>query len=250
MTKYFELSVAGIELAPHNWQNTVGNGIYRMLYIHSGIGGYMSGEEQIPFKTGFLYFIPSYVNVPTYSSYESDESRLNHSYVNFELIPPIISNNVIEIDPNENSTIRSAVDILNSLCARCHRRTFNLSEEELRYFKSTIIFLLETTTKNSDAYIVKDEALINALQIMHNELSAKVTISEIAKRCYLTPEGLTQKFIRYLGETPYSYLKKLKIRTALQMRDSGIKLDNVALACGYSDASALLHAIRKQQQKE
>ena len=249
MTKYFELSVAGIELAPHNWQNTVGNGIYRMLYIHSGIGGYMSGEEQIPFKTGFLYLIPSYANIATYSSYESDEERLNHSYVNFELIPPIISKNVLEINPNENPTIRSAVYALLSLCSRCHRRKFNLNEEELRYFKSTVIFLLETITKNSDAYIVKDEALINALQIMHNELSAKVTISEIAKRCYLTPEGLTQKFVKYLSETPYSYLKKLKIRTALQLRDSGMKLDEVAAACGYSDASSLLHAIAKENLK-
>lgn len=247
MTKYFKLSVAGTELAPHNWQNTVGSGIYRMLYIHSGIGGYMSGEEQIPFKTGFLYFIPSYVNVPTYSSYDSDEARLNHSYVNFELIPPIISKNVLEINPNENPTIRSAVDALLSLCSRCHRRKFNLNEEELRYFKSTVIFLIETMTKNSDAYTVKDEALINALQIMHNELSAKVTISEIAKRCYLTPEGLTQKFVKYLSETPYSYLKKLKIRTALQLRDSGMKLDEVAAACGYADPSSLLHAIAKEK---
>lgn len=247
MIDYLKLSVAGIELAPYNWQNTVHNFIYRMMYIHSGVGGYWLGEKQIQFKTGFLYLIPSYASIATYSSYESDELRLNHSYVNFELIPPIISSNVLELDPNESQTIRCAVDMLNSLCARCSHRKFNLNEEEMNFLKSTVIFLLETVTKKSDAYIVKDEALINALQIMHNELSAKVTISEIAKRCYLTPEGLTQKFVKYLSETPYSYLKKLKIRTALQLRDSGMKLDEVATACGYADASSLLHAIAKQK---
>lgn len=244
MIKYCSLSVAGIELAPYNWQNTVSNYIYRMLYVHSGNGGYFLGEEKIPFKSGFLYLIPSYANIATYSSYETDRMRLNHTYVNFELIPPIISNDVIEINANENSNLRCAVDVLNSLCALCHRRKFGLNEEELKYLENTVIFLVETMVKKSDAYIVKDEAVIKALQIMHSDLRNKVTIADIAKSCYLSPEGLTQKFIKYLGEPPYSYLKKLKIRTALQLRDSGMKLDAIAAECGYSDASALLHAIR------
>ena len=99
--------------------------------------------------------------------------------------------------------------------------------------------------KKSNALMVKDEAIITALQIMHNELRNKVTIADIAKRCYLSPVALTQKFIKYLGEPPYSYFKKLKIRTALQLCDCGMKLDAVAAECGYSDASALLHAIKK-----
>ncbi|MBQ3017128.1 MAG: helix-turn-helix transcriptional regulator [Clostridia bacterium] len=244
MIKYCRLSVAGIELAPYNWQNNVDNYIYRILYVHSGGGGYLLGEEKIPFKTGFLYLIPSYANIATYSSYESDQMRLNHTYVNFELIPPIISNNVIEINPNENSNLRCAVDVLNSLCARCHRRKFGLNEEELKYLENTVIFLIETMVKSSNAYIVNDETIISALQIMHNELPKKISVAEIAKRCFLTPEGFSQKFIKFLGEPPYSYLKKLKVRTALQLRDSGMKLDEIAAACGYSDASSLLHAIK------
>ena len=244
MIKYCEIRVAGSELAPYNWQNTVNNHTYRILYKHSGLGGYWLGETQIPFKTGFLYLIPACANIATYSSYESDERRLNHSYVNFELIPPIISNDVLEIDPNENPSVRCAVEVLKSLCAKCYRLNLNLNEDELKYLEDTVVFLIETMIKKSNALMVKDEAIITALQIMHSELKNRVTIADIAKRCYLSPEGLTLKFIKYLGEPPYSYLKKLKIRTALQLRDSGMKLDAIAAECGYSDASALLHAIR------
>ena len=244
MIKYCKIRVAGSELAPYNWQNTVNNSTYRLLYKHSGLGGYWLGETQIPFKTGFLYLLPACANIATYSSYESDELRLNHSYVNFELIPPIISNDVLEIDPNKNSSVRCAVEVLKSLCAKCYRLNLNLNEDELKYLEDTVVFLIETMIKKSNALMVKDEAIITALQIMHSELKNRVTIADIAKRCYLSPEGLTLKFIKYLGEPPYSYLKKLKIRTALQLRDSGMKLDAIAAECGYSDASALLHAIR------
>lgn len=248
MIKYCKLTLAGVELAPYGWQNTVPNNIYRILYIHSGIGGYFLDNKKIPFRHGFLYLIPSYADIGTYSSYENDEARLNHSYVNFELIPPIISKSVLEIDANENAHVRSAVDALISFCARCHRRKLALNEEEMRYFEHTVVFLIETMAKNSCAYIVRDEALNNVLQIMHNEFATKISIAEIAKRCYLTPEGLYQKFIKYLGESPTTYLKKLRIRTALQLRDSGMKLDDIAVACGYSDSSSLLHAIAKQKE--
>jgi transcriptional regulator GlxA family with amidase domain len=50
-----------------------------------------------------------------------------------------------------------------------------------------------------------------------------------------------------MGETPYSYLKKLKIRTAQNMRMSGATLEEIAVKCGYSDSSSLLHAMAKKE---
>ena len=51
MIKYCKLIVAGIEPAPYIWQNTVNSQTYRILYANSGIGGYYSADEKIPFKT-------------------------------------------------------------------------------------------------------------------------------------------------------------------------------------------------------
>ena len=48
MIKYCKLTLAGVELAPYGWQNTVPNNIYRILYIHSGIGGYFLDNKKIP----------------------------------------------------------------------------------------------------------------------------------------------------------------------------------------------------------
>ena len=42
------------------------------------------------------------------------------------------------------------------------------------------------------------------------------------------------------------YLKKLKIRTEINMRNEGYSLNEIAEKCGYSDSSALLHAIANE----
>lgn len=78
---------------------------------------------------------------------------------------------------------------------------------------------------------------------MHKNLGTKQTIDDIAKECYLSTDGFIRKFKKEVGETPYSYLKKLKIRTAQNMRLTGMRLSDIAEKCGYSDPSALLHAI-------
>ena len=60
---------------------------------------------------------------------------------------------------------------------------------------------------------------------------------------YMSTDGFIRKFKRYIGETPYSYIKKMKVRKAHVLRTEGATLDETALECGYSDSSALLHAI-------
>ena len=82
---------------------------------------------------------------------------------------------------------------------------------------------------------------------MHKHLDKKQHINEIAKSCFLSTNNFIRRFKKELGETPYSYFKKLKIRTATHMRLQGISLNEIAEKCGYSDSSALLHAIGKKQ---
>ena len=71
-------------------------------------------------------------------------------------------------------------------------------------------------------------------------------LADIAKSCYLTTEGFIRKFKRHVVETPYSYLKKLKLRTAQNMRQAGVNLKEIAEKCGYSDSFSLLHSIKQK----
>ena len=105
---------------------------------------------------------------------------------------------------------------------------------------------MDKITRTFGCEIVKDKVILNALKLMHENLGQKQLISEIAEKCYLSTNGFIRKFKKEVGETPYFYLKKLKIRTAQNMRMSGVTLEEIAEKCGYSDSSALLHAIGKK----
>ena len=85
---------------------------------------------------------------------------------------------------------------------------------------------------------------LNGLDFTMNYGDAFVMISNIA---YAVSSVLIKRFSKCVGETPYSYMKKLKIRTALVLRSSGATLEEAAQGAGYSDASALLHAMAKEE---
>ena len=234
------------------WVNTVPSVINRLYYIKGGKGSYLEDGVMYPLEVGKLYFIPSYAGISTFT----DESApLNHVFVNYKLTPPVVSNKVFAIDVSNSPKLKAATEIF---CELCHENVnFRLhTEEELQNFEKDInllsaitAYLTESAIEAHPDYVLSNPDIILALNIIHSSLKEKLTVAEIAKRLNISTDGFIRKFTRYVGETPYSYIKKLKTRTALTMKAEGMKLDEIADACGYSDASALLHAIASVESK-
>ena len=123
----------------------------------------------------------------------------------------------------------------------------NLELYEKKYMENTIIYLVNKIIIEENCEMVSDTIIVNALRIIHKNLSKKLSIDEIANQFNLSTEGFIRKFKKYMGVTPYAYLKNLRIRTALAMRLEGHSLAEIAEECGYSDPSALLHAMPKNK---
>ena len=82
---------------------------------------------------------------------------------------------------------------------------------------------------------------------MHKSIEADLSIREIAEKSFMSYYGFIRRFKNALGMTPYTYLKQLRIRTATALRNEGATLEEAAEKCGYSDATALLHAISNEK---
>ena len=110
MNQYCFIQCLGKSKVPdeNKWHNNVSGGLNRLVYVNGGEGGYYFRGEKRFFKTGHLYLLPCYDDIPTWSSYESDEKRLDHTYVNFELVPPIITKEVVEFDPHADPLVSAA----------------------------------------------------------------------------------------------------------------------------------------------
>ena len=243
MSDFCKIYCAGSVKAPYDWITHSPIGISRLIYINGGEGGYIINNEKIPCKKDHLYLLPYFVD--TYSSYESDEKRFDHGYVNFEMIPPIISNEVFCLNPYKDSDTMVAVEVFKTLCKECSAKNDfpSLSPINQQYLRSTTIFLVDKIIEKFDCEVVKDKVIIKALRMMHENLDGHQTINHIAKECYLSTDGFIRRFKKVVGETPYSYLKKIRIFTAQNMRSAGISLNVIAEKCGYSDPCSLLHAM-------
>lgn len=149
---------------------------------------------------------------------------------------------MLSIDPHEDEDVEAALGVFMNLCKK--QDTLKDSNKE-KYLSDTLIFLSKKIAEKNDTKVLKDKSILAALDFMHSNFQKKISVSDIAEISHMSYEGFIRKFKAYIGETPYSYLKHLRIRVALRLRNNGISWDEAAEACGCADASTLLHAIGK-----
>lgn len=235
---------------PSQWINKNPPEINRLYYIDSGKGSYLEDGVMHPFECGKIYFIPFYSGISTYTD---ENDRLVHAFVNFKLSPPIVSKKVFCLDPSASPMLEAALFIFRELCKKgynIHRNPRQLSpteEQDLNFLSALTLYLIENTVNAHADYVLNNPSIISALNIIHTTLGKNLTITDIATKCSMSTNGFTRKFKHYLGVTPYAYIRTTRVRTALMMRTEGATLEEAAEKCGYSDATALLHAIASEK---
>lgn len=218
------------------WKTTAQNGLNRLYYINGGTGGYIKDGERTEFKKGMIYFIPYYSSVTTYTDL-SDE--LDHTYVGIVLSPPVLSTDVFCLDPKSSVYLQRAVDCLVSLC---EGGTLPKAEEAL--LESLSMYIIEAAVTSQPQSVISDKVVLDALEMMHSFEKGVITVKDMAEKCHMSVNGFIKRFTKCVGETPYAYYKRLRLRFALSHRALGATLSEAAEISGYSDGSALLHAIR------
>lgn len=229
--------------APDVWSNDIASKLNRLYYIHGGSGGYIQGGKAFEFEAKRLYLLPPFADVHVYSSLTD---KIDHTYAAFDLIPPILSRNAISIDPHAKPEIESALGVFMSLC---RNKLADTDAEMTKYLKHTVVYLSHKIAEENGSEVLKDNIIIKSLKIMHTETDKNLSISEIAAECDMSTDGFIRKFKHYIGQTPYEYLRQIKVRGALKMRELGGSWETIAENFGYADQASLLHAISAVKKK-
>jgi AraC family transcriptional regulator len=67
-----------------------------------------------------------------------------------------------------------------------------------------------------------------------------VQLKEVARECRLSVSHFSRAFRRTMGVAPHNWLLTRRIEVAKEkLRNSGLSLSEVALACGFADQSHL-----------
>lgn len=89
--------------------------------------------------------------------------------------------------------------------------------------------------------------LSNALAFMAKNIETPVSIDAVAKVANLSQRSLSRLFYRELGATPQQVYRRLRLSAAREYaRSSHISIFEIAVRCGYKNASAMTRAFIKE----
>lgn len=86
-----------------------------------------------------------------------------------------------------------------------------------------------------------------AIAFAEAHIGEPLTVRQIAGAAHTSPGHLHDLFRRHLGRSPMAHLTALRLDRAMrQLAHSDMPIVDVALACGYSDQTALTRALKRR----
>lgn len=84
-------------------------------------------------------------------------------------------------------------------------------------------------------------------QMIRHRLQEKVSVTEMADLCHMSISQFHLRFRQVTGMTPYQYVMKLRLDQAIWLlRCSSHSIADIALETGFSNQSALTHAVKNR----
>jgi len=223
--------------------------INRLYYVHSGSAEYYRDGERHELVAGSIYFIPQ---TEGFSPIAVGTEPFVHSYADFSLISLMMCDKAMMLPIKTDKELELAVSILLLGCERrdeLRSQTSSKAESFLNLFESAVSYLVNRIAEENGADFINDNIVTDAISIMNRRIGENLAVRDIAEELFMSEDGFIRRFSRVVGCTPYAYLKKLRLRTAESMLSGGEPIAAVAESVGYSDSSALLHALSVERRK-
>lgn len=213
------------------------NGINRLYFFYDSGAAYIENGKEFPFIAGKFYFIPSSSTaIPVLNKCVGKV----HAFVDFEMLPPVIYNGVLDFIP-KNDKLKSAANLFLTLT---NTKSPDCFDDAIDLLRADVEYIVGAILSEYNVHMIDDKCINSVLEYMHSHMSEKINIAQLAAANYLAPDSFIRKFKRSTGMTPYRYLKTLRVRMARYLILHNSSLEDAASKCGYSDASSLLHAIK------
>jgi AraC-like DNA-binding protein len=239
--KRVELSAGDIVVLPHGDIHLLGNGFpekpvdsistfSRNLTEGLKIARFGGGGEITRFVCGFL----------------SCEPRLSQVFL--AGLPPIFKVHVVgrAADQWLEHSIRFSVGQENGANAGGDIVTAKLAE---LLFVETLRRYINSLPADEIGWLagVRDEAIGQALALLHKEPAHPWTISNLARQVGLSRTRLAERFRHFLGESPMAYLAQWRLKLGaeiLQSTDDSVA--EVAAAVGYGSEAGFNRAFKRE----
>ena len=103
------------------------------------------------------------------------------------------------------------------------------------------------TRRSTEALAVSHPAVVKALKLMRREFMNGLVLDDVYEHVGLSKRGLEKAFKKHLTDTPASVLRQIRLNYAKKsLTQTDVKIEVIALECGYSNSSNLSHAFNRE----
>ena len=89
-----------------------------------------------------------------------------------------------------------------------------------------------------------------ALKVMQESYAQPLSIDELAKQLYISPQYFSRLFKRFIGQSPYQYLVDWRLRRAkeLLINQTSLSIQAIAIHVGFDSTSQFIEMFKKKNQ--
>jgi LacI family transcriptional regulator len=100
--------------------------------------------------------------------------------------------------------------------------------------------------QSTDVLAVSHSGVVSAIRFIRENFGQPITIDDICDYTGLSKRGLEKAFLKHMGRSPASELRRLRIQQAKRLlTETNDKVEYIAQSCGYSNSSNLSCPFKK-----
>ena len=223
---------------------------YRINRIHMPIKGkvlYKDVNGSKLLEEGYAYLMinsssKNFEILPEYGYY--------HMFLDFQTFPPLLSQEVIEVDMLKDLYLHYLLKALETVMTeRMHRE----GKTRLVYKEEPVWALVKPILDQIVSYfqikynvrVVENPKLEAAVHFIEEHYAEHLCNDNIAEILHIDTRYLIRLFTKHLGMSPYLYLTQCRIEHALGFLREGKSVSETAFLCGYQSENAFRIAFKK-----
>ena len=133
---------------------------------------------------------------------------------------------------------------------------FNVFAEKPHGYELYVISMLyklagDIVKQHPDSIVIPNEKIEKikaAITMIEENYSRKITLSELAEVCRMSPNYFSRFFKKITRQTPFEYIVTYRIEAACEMLSGGAEnVTEVCYSCGFNDLSYFIHIFKEHK---
>lgn len=217
------------------YHNT-GNRTVCLYLVHRGSMSLTLNDEVYLAKESYLLFAP-----PRKAHTLTIDAQSEYATLVFVLAGFVFDDRARVISlHNDKHILRWMEDILELWKER------ELDREVTGLLLATLLTYIGQLEQRNKAEQLIHPSVLSALKIIEHDLSAPLTIEELARSTHVSPGYLHALFRQQFGCSPLKYRQELRMKMACRLLEqTQLSLENIARQCGYQDVEYFGRVFRK-----